>query len=108
MSIELRPCGLQGWAFCDGNCENCRTTADSTTMADGYWYHGSGKLMGEFCHIKPNDKERYGEYVKVVRCKDCKLFDPEHEGGIGSCGIDMNVTANDYCSKAKRKDEVEE
>jgi hypothetical protein len=44
----------------------------------------------------------------IVRCKDCKLFDAEHEGGIGSCGIDMNVTANDYCSKAERKDEVGE
>lgn len=44
-------------------------------------------------------------YDGIVRCKDCKLFDPEHEGGIGSCGLDMNVTANDYCSKAERKDE---
>lgn len=46
--------------------------------------------------------------AELVRCKDCKLFDPEHEGGIGSCGLDMNVTANDYCSKAERKYEVGE
>lgn len=45
---------------------------------------------------------------EVVRCKDCNLFYPEHEGGIGSCGLDMNVTANDYCSKAERKYEVGE
>jgi hypothetical protein len=23
MSVELRPCGLQGWAVCEGNCEEC-------------------------------------------------------------------------------------
>ena len=59
MSVELRPCGLQGWAVCDGNCENCGTTATTTT--DGYWYHGNGKLGGEFHPNKPNDEEHYGE-----------------------------------------------
>ena len=49
----------------------------------------------------------YGYKGELVRCKDCKLFDPEHEGGIGSCGLDMNVTANDYCSKAERKESEE-
>lgn len=63
MSVELRHCGLQGWAFCDGNCGNCGTTATTTT--DGYWYHGNGKLGGEFHPTKPNGEERYGEYVKV-------------------------------------------
>ena len=79
------------------------TITDSTIMADGYWYHGNGKPMGEFCHIKLNDKERYGEYVKVVRCKDCKWIDLckdpkfyEYKG------------ANGFCSKGKRKDEAEE
>lgn len=100
MSIELRPCGLQGWAFCDGNCENCRTTADSTTMADGYWYHGSGKLMGEFCHIKPNEKERYGEYVKVVRCKNCIAQK--------TCRFAQFLGNEGYCSQGEKKDEVEE
>ena len=50
-------------------------------MSDGYWYHGNGKIGGEFCHIKPNDKHRYGEYVKVVRCKDCKWY----EWGLTEC-----------------------
>ena len=34
-------------------------------MADGYWYHGNGKIGGEFHPAKPNDEEHYGEYVKV-------------------------------------------
>lgn len=63
MSVELRPCGLQGWAVCDGNCGNCGTTATTTT--DGYWYHGNGKIGGEFHPTKPNAEERYGEHVKV-------------------------------------------
>lgn len=45
------------------------------------------------------------EVTELVRCKDCKLFNPEYEGGIGSCGLDMNVTANDFCSKGERKEE---
>lgn len=36
MSIELRPCYLQGWAVCDGNCEKCRTTATTTTNPYDY------------------------------------------------------------------------
>ena len=31
-------------------------------MTDGFWYHGNGKIGGEFHPIKPNDEERYGEY----------------------------------------------
>lgn len=80
-------------------------------MADGYWYHGSGKLMGEFCHIKPNDKERYGEYVKVVRCKDCKSWNRFDDVQIiGSCNRHGGVyikRETDFCSWGERKDEVE-
>lgn len=32
MSFGLRPCGLQGWAVCDGNCEKCQTTATTHTL----------------------------------------------------------------------------
>lgn len=45
--------------------------------------------------------------VQIVRCKDCKLFSPEYEGGIGSCGLDMNVTANDFCSRGERREDAE-
>lgn len=96
MSIGLRPCGLQGWAICDGNCEKCQTTATTHTLYDPI------EIARQYA---PKFDKPAVDMVEVVRCKDCKLFDPEHEGGIGSCGLDMNVTANDYCSKAERKDE---
>ncbi len=100
MSFGLRPCILQGWASCDGNCENCVTTATTTT--DGFWYHGNGKLGGEFHPNKPNDEERYGEYVKIVRCKDCKYwrFDDCKNDNHGYCPI----SENDFCSQGKRKE----
>lgn len=66
------------------------------------------KEFDEIIHYERiGDSLLYNHYVvgELVRCKDCNLFYPEHEGGIGSCGLDMNVTANDYCSKAERKDE---
>ena len=31
---EIRLCNLLGWAYCDGDCEKCRTTA--TTQTTGY------------------------------------------------------------------------
>ena len=46
--------------------------------------------------------------VEIIRCRDCENFDPEHEGGIGSCALDMNVTADDFCSQAIRNGEAEE
>lgn len=100
MSFGLRPCILQGWVSCDGNCGNCVITATAST--DGFWYHGSGKLGGEFCPNEPNDEERYGEYVKIVRCKDCMHLH-DHE-----CPISWGKTDDDYCSFAEQKDEVEE
>ena len=51
------------------------------------------------------DKRGYrAEYVKVVRCKDCKWF-----GDIG-CAISIvddtdKPSGNDYCSFAERKEE---
>ena len=56
---------------------------------DGFWYHGNGKLGGEFHPTKPNDEERYGEYVKIVRCKDCR-WGREVCGNI-ECSVDLNL-----------------
>lgn len=63
MSFGLRPCILQGWASCDGNCGDCVINATATT--DGFWYHGNGKIGGEFHPNKPDDEERYGERMKI-------------------------------------------
>lgn len=67
-----------------------------------------------FCGRKLNDKDRYGEYVKVVRCKECKF----NYGLANSCEFNPQdivctywatdgLDSNDFCSQAKRKDEVE-
>jgi hypothetical protein len=46
---------------------------------------------------------------KVIPCKDCKYFFGELGGDYGSCtriqGGDV-VKATDFCSRAKRKDGV--
>jgi len=52
MGVELRPCGLQGWAFCDGNCEKCRTIATTEIVYNRYTdtagnYHWTGTYSGE-------------------------------------------------------------
>ena len=80
-----------------------------TQLTDGYWYHGNGKLGGEFCPNKPNDKERYGEYVKVVRCKDCNKHSNENELHEVWCeAYEAVKSENGYCDLGERKDEVEE
>jgi len=61
-------------------CPNCGARMDGGE--NGYWYHGNGKIGGEFHPTKPNDKGRYGEYVKVVRCKDCKHHADEEIGMV--------------------------
>lgn len=58
MSVELRPCGLQGLAVCDGNCEKCRTIATTETVYNRYTdtagnYHWTGTYSGK--HIVKMD-----------------------------------------------------
>ena len=92
MSVGLRYCELHGWVSCDGNCGNCETTATTTT--DGFWYHGSGKLGGEFYPNKPDDKERYGEYVKVKHGRWIKRGDNSWE-----CSVchEISCCNGNYC-----------
>ena len=49
-------------------------------MTDGYWYHGNGKIGGEFHPTKPNDEERYGEYVKI--CEVAKMNSLDYQLGF--------------------------
>ena len=105
MSVKLRPCGLQGWAVCEGNCDECGTTATTTT--DGYWYHGNGKIGGEPHPTKPNDEEHYGEYVKVKhgRWINENMFDYK----CSVCGVITRHTRTNYCGFCgARMDEVGE
>lgn len=55
---------------------------------DGYWYHGNGKIGGEFHPTKPNDEERYGEYVKVKHGRWKKV-------------VHSNNNITHYCSECK-------
>ena len=57
---------------------------DADVLAQLYWDIKDGKL------------------VEVLRCRDCKLYYPEYDGGI-NCGLDNCVTADDFCSMGERK-----
>ena len=48
----------------------------------------------------------YGEYVKVIRCKDCKYWQDITEYRDFSICVDYgrSMNADDYCSKAERKE----
>ena len=44
--------------------------------------------------------------VEVVRCKDCKWFEPEDEDGDCWCYYDNDTTCRDgYCSMGEKKDD---
>lgn len=45
------------------------------------------------------------EYVKVVRCKDCKWYREKQGFCVFGRG---DLSPNDYCSFAERKDDNEE
>lgn len=62
MNIELRPCTLLKWSFCDGDCEKCRTFATTETVYNQYTdtagnYHWTGVYSGE--HIVRMDSIHY-------------------------------------------------
>ena len=51
------------------------------------------------------------DMVAVVRCKDCKFYNPhvrECEGIGNWFGLEDVWGDNDFCSKGERRDEVEE
>ena len=58
---------------------------------------------GYFGTAKPEVLTVPPEYVRVVRCKDCKYY----EDDIGDCiGFgDTYVAEEEYCSRARRKEE---
>lgn len=89
-----------------------RTCTCITQLTDGFWYHGNGKIGGEFYPTKPNDEERYGEYVKVKHgrwidvepapwgqvyetCSECGIrqtLDKGKDKFCGVCGARMDLT----------------
>lgn len=102
MSVGLRPCGLQRWAVCDGNCEKCQTTATTHTL------YNPIEIARQYA---PKFDKPAVDMVEVVRCKDCK-YCLIHDK-ILFCGYWGNIgewryrTEPDFCSRGERK-EVEE
>lgn len=52
------------------------------------------------------DKRGYhAEYVRVIRCKDCKYNNGSRCGWHGGAGYKWIVDDDDFCSAAERKEE---
>ena len=50
-------------------------------------------------------KEEYVFIDEVVRCKDCKMYDPKYTDREYDCPIGLYaVYGNDFCSHAKRRE----
>ena len=52
--------------------------------------------------------EKYGEYVEVIRCKDCKYYTGKWCTKFSTKQFDINDICkdnNDFCSMAERKEE---
>ena len=77
-------------------------------MTDGYWYHGNGKIGGEFHPTKPNDEEHYDEYVKVKHGRWEHYLDEGLKWKCSRCGSRF-ATSWHYCPNcgAKMESEVE-
>ena len=99
-------CPYNEWYQCKRSC-TC-----ITQLTDGFWYHGNGKIGGEFHPTKPNDEERYGEYVKVKHGR--WVYDEDaivhgHCSVCGWCAIwqETDVFGSNYCPNCgARMDEV--
>ncbi len=71
-------------------CINPKRQSQTFTTTDGYWYHGNGKVGGEFHPTKPNDEERYGEYVKVKHGRNIATeYDDVDEFICSECGLHL-------------------
>lgn len=91
---------FQSYEWC--KAPSCPYKKSVTTTTDGYWYHGNGKIGGEFHPTKPNDEERYGEYVKVKHGR--WVYDEDaivhgHCSVCGWCAIwqETDVFGSNYC-----------
>lgn len=80
-----------------GNCEHGKELDEGYVTCEYFFNH----VVEYYSYCVEWAKRK--DMVEVVRCKDCKWIDlckdPEHYEYKG---------ANGFCSKGKRKDEVEE
>lgn len=100
---------FQSYEWC--KAPSCPYKKSVTMTADGYWYHGNGKIGGEFHPTKPNDEEHYGEYVKVKHgrwvedeygiphCSECKAINNSvFKSYCPNCGARMDEKETDFYS----------
>lgn len=56
------------------------------------------------------DAEEQGLLVRVVRCRDCKYYDPEDMkcdcGGLARIGCDFALDANYFCAYGELREEA--
>ena len=78
-------------------------------MAKNYkqMYENAMMMLGKYQDvIVPGLREQLARRVEVVRCKDCKKYQPETKDWIAHCtftGIQTNT--DDFCSYGERKEE---
>lgn len=76
-------------------------------MAENYkeLYHWAKYMLDKYQdEIVPGLREQLEKRVEVVRCKDCKKYQPETKDWIAHCtftGIQTNT--DDFCSYGERK-----
>lgn len=82
---------------------------------DDYYRCGlSGDLFGvhdiDTGRMKNCKLKKLADVVEVVRCADCKWFNPINNGDHGYCGTPFHgaeVYEDDYCSDGERKTDDE-
>ena len=65
--------------------------------------------MAEWIIEIKDGKFPIGKWTELVRCKDCKRYEPNGNKEHGNCSQHLTLAyETDYCSWGERKDEVEE
>lgn len=80
--------------------------ADAVKFEVEYGYDNKGVLLVPYRDIKKSmEATKTVDAVPVVRCKDCKHYEPEeYEFGCVFAGGLSYVKPDDYCSYGERKD----
>ena len=62
-------------------------------------------VLAQLADIGAGYAEKMDDFVRVVRCEDCKWHSGNCVGGYYNCIMNMQlVGADDYCSCGERKD----
>ena len=81
--------------------------ADKLKQHYAYWESSKYDYMQEEKKLFDDivDQQPTADVVEVVRCKDCKWFNPINNGDHGYCGTPFHgatVYGDDYCSDGER------